>query len=192
MEGLKLFFILFVLIVISQRIIEVIIARKNEKKMLAAGAYEVGSSHYPFMITLHVSFFLCLITEVLLLERTISPAFLWLFLLFLLVQALRVWCLASLGPFWNTKIIILPGANVVKKGPYLFFRHPNYLVVCIEILLLPLMFQAYITAICFTLLNFAMLTVRIPIEEKALIEATNYSKEFKKKVPTALPNDHQH
>jgi len=187
-----MFFILFISIVIVQRLIEVVIARRNEKRMLSAGAYEVGASHYPFMLTLHVSFFLSLITEVLLLERTISPLFLWLFILFLLVQALRVWCLASLGPFWNTKIIILPGANVVKKGPYLFIRHPNYLVVCIEIMLLPLMFQAYLTAICFTILNFAMLAVRIPTEERALMEATNYSKEFKKKVPAALPNDHQH
>lgn len=187
-----MFFILFVSIVILQRIIEVIIAKRNEKKMLASGAYEVGASHYPIMITLHVSFFLSLITEVLLLQRTISPLFFWLFILFLLVQGLRVWCLASLGPFWNTKIIILPGANVVKKGPYQIFRHPNYLVVCIEILLLPLIFQAYITAICFTLLNFAMLAVRIPTEEKALMEATNYSKEFKKKVSTVVPNDQQH
>ena len=187
-----MFFILFVSIVILQRVIEVIIARRNEKKMLAAGAFEAGASHYPFMIALHVSFFIGLLTEVLLLDRTISPIFLWLFILFLLVQGLRVWCLASLGPFWNTKIIILPGVNVVKKGPYLIFRHPNYLVVSIEILLLPLMFQAYITAICFTMLNFAMLSVRIPAEEKALEEATNYSEKFKKKLTTVLPNDRQH
>ena len=184
-----MFFLLFVSIVIAQRIIEVIIAKRNEKRMLAAGAFEAGASHYPFMLALHVSFFLSLIIEVLLLDRTLSPLFLWFFILFLLVQGLRVWCLASLGQFWNTKIIILPGANVVKKGPYQFIRHPNYLIVCIEILLLPLMFQAYFTAICFTLLNFAMLAVRIPTEEKALIEATNYSKEFKKKVSTAVPND---
>ncbi|MFC7686006.1 isoprenylcysteine carboxyl methyltransferase family protein [Ureibacillus sp. GCM10028918] len=187
-----MFFILFVSIVILQRIIEVIIARRNEKRMLAAGAYEVGASHYPFMIALHVSFFISLITEVLLLERTLSPLFLWLFIFFLLVQGLRVWCLASLGAFWNTKIIILPGANVVKKGPYHLIRHPNYLVVCIEILLLPLLFQAFFTAICFTLLNFAMLAVRIPAEERALMEATNYSKQFRKKETTVLPNDQQH
>lgn len=187
-----MFFLLFVFIVILQRLMEVVIARRNEKKMLAAGAFEAGASHYPFMIALHVSFFLSLITEVLVFERVISPLFLWLFVLFLLVQGLRVWCLASLGQFWNTKIIILPGANVVKKGPYQFIRHPNYLIVCTEILLLPLMFQAYFTAICFTLLNFAMLAVRIPTEEKALMEATNYSKEFKKKVSGIIPNDQQH
>lgn len=187
-----MFFILFVSIVILQRMIEVIIAKRNEKRMLAAGAYEAGAAHYPFMIALHVVFFVSLITEVFLLGQAISPWFEWLFVLFFFVQVLRVWCLASLGPFWNTKIIILPGANVVKKGPYHLFRHPNYLVVCIEILLLPLMFQAYFTAICFTILNFAMLAIRIPTEEKALMEATNYSKEFKKKETNVVPNDQQH
>lgn len=184
-----MFFLLFILIVILQRIIEVIIAKRNEKKMLSVGAYEVGKSHYPFMIALHVSFFISLIGEVIIFERTISPCFFWFFLAFLLVQALRIWCLLSLGPFWNTKIIILPAAKVIKKGPYLFLRHPNYLVVCTEILLLPLMFQAYFTAICFTILNFIMLSVRIPIEEKALIEATNYSKAFNRKVSTSVSND---
>lgn len=184
-----MFFLLFVSIVILQRIIEVMVAKRNEKKMLSAGAYEVGGSHYPFMIALHVSFFISLIGEVILFERTISPWFLLLFIVFLLVQALRIWCLISLGPFWNTKIIILPSAKVVKKGPYLFVRHPNYLVVCTEILLLPLMFQAYFTAVCFTILNFIMLSIRIPTEEKALIEATNYSKTFNRKVSSSVPND---
>lgn len=184
-----MFFLLFVSIVIVQRIIEVLIAKRNERKMLTAGAYEVGASHYPFMIALHTSFFISLIIEVLAFNKTISPWFLWLFILFLFVQVLRIWCLASLGPFWNTKIIVLPGANVVKRGPYLLFRHPNYLVVCIEILLLPLMFQAYFTAIIFTLLNFLMLSVRIPTEEKALMEVTNYTKEFK---TTPISNDSNH
>ncbi len=150
--------------------------------MLSKGAYEVGREHYPYMIALHVSFFLSLILEVLFFHRTISALFPILFLFFLFVQCIRIWCLASLGPFWNTKIIILPGANVVKKGPYKLLRHPNYFVVCSEILILPLMFEAYFTAVIFTLLNLAMLSVRIPIEEKALMEATNYTQQFKKKV----------
>ncbi len=170
--------------VILQRLIEVVIAKRNEKRMLAKGAYEVGASHYPIMITLHVSFFLSLLLEVLLVERGLSPIFPYLFGLFVLVQGMRVWCLMSLGQFWNTKIIILPGAKVVAKGPYSFIRHPNYVVVCAEILLLPLMFQAYFTAILFTLLNFAMLSVRIPTEEKALMEATDYNQTMKKRVPT--------
>lgn len=182
MEGLTLYFFVIITIVILQRFVEVLVAKRNEKSMLSKGAYEVGSSHYSFMIALHVSFFLCLILEVVIFNKSLSPLFPYLFSLFLITQALRIWCLTSLGSFWNTKIIILPGANVVKKGPYLFFRHPNYLVVCMEILLIPSMFQAYLTAIGFTFLNFAMLSVRIPIEEKALKEATNYTEEFKKRI----------
>ncbi|MFJ8237772.1 isoprenylcysteine carboxyl methyltransferase family protein [Ureibacillus sp. NPDC094379] len=175
-------FFIIVSFVIAQRLIEVSVAKRNEKRMLRKGAYEVGASHYPIMILLHVSFFISLIIEVLLVDRPLSPIFLLLFIIFLGTQALRIWCLSTLGEYWNTKIIILPGANVVKKGPYKYIRHPNYLVVCIEILLLPTMFQAYFTAIIFTLLNFIMLSVRIPMEEKALMEATNYTTEFKKKI----------
>lgn len=177
-----LLFYIIISLVIIQRITEVFIAKQNEKKMLAQGAYEVGASHYPYMVALHVSFFVSLIAEVLIFERGISPLFPLFLLIFLFVQGLRIWCLTTLGTFWNTKIIILPGARVVSKGPYLFIKHPNYVVVCIEIVLLPLMFQAYITALCFTLLNLAMLSVRIPLEEKALSEATNYNDEFKKKI----------
>lgn len=127
--------------------------------------------------------FLFLIIEVVTNNIGPSPLFPLFFLLFLLVQALRIWCIRSLGPFWNTKILILPGAEVVRKGPYSFMRHPNYAVVSLEILLLPIMFQAYFTAFCFTLLNITMLSVRIPIEEKALRDATNYNHVFKKDLP---------
>lgn len=181
--------LLFIFIIIFQRLIEIIIAKRNERKILLAGGYEVGASHYPYMIALHVSFFISLLVEVLLIDREISPWFLWFFLIFILAQALRIWCLVSLGSFWNTKIMILPGANVVKKGPYLFIKHPNYFVVCIEILLLPLMFQAYFTAVTFTILNFVMLSVRIPIEEKALIDATNYQDKFNKNAQTTTRID---
>ncbi|WP_332646578.1 isoprenylcysteine carboxyl methyltransferase family protein [Lysinibacillus sp. 54212] len=167
-------FMILLLFVIAQRLVELAVARRNEMAMKAKGAYEVGASHYPYMIALHSSFFICLIAEVLYFDLAPSSLFSYMLALFLLVQGLRIWCLASLGEHWNTKIIILPGANVVAKGPYSFIRHPNYLVVCIEIALLPLMFGAYFTAITFTVLNFIMLSVRIPLEEKALREATNY------------------
>ncbi|MFJ7951061.1 isoprenylcysteine carboxyl methyltransferase family protein [Lysinibacillus sp. NPDC096418] len=175
-------FYIIVFLVIAQRLTEVFIAKRNEKWMLSQGAYEFGASHYPYMLALHSSFFLFLIVEVITNNSSLSPLFPLLFILFVAVQALRIWCLRSLGPFWNTKIIILPGAEVVKKGPYVFFRHPNYAVVCLEILLLPLMFQAYFTAFCFTLLNITMLSVRIPLEEKALRESTNYNHVFQKKI----------
>ncbi|GAA3344179.1 isoprenylcysteine carboxyl methyltransferase family protein [Lysinibacillus sp. FSL M8-0216] len=175
-------FYLIVTLVILQRLTEVVIAKRNEKWMIAQGAYEVGNSHYPYMVTMHISFFLFLIVEVVTNHNGISPLFPLFFILFVAVQALRIWCIRSLGTFWNTKILILPHAQVVRKGPYEIMRHPNYAVVCLEILLLPLMFQAYFTAFCFTLLNITMLSVRIPIEEKALRDATNYNRVFEKKI----------
>ena len=167
-------FYIILSIVIVQRLLELVIAKRNEKNMRAQGAYEVGASHYPLMILLHVSFFISLLIEVNTFNLTPSPLFLLFLIMFLCVQGLRVWCLTSLGSFWNTKIIVLPGAHVVTKGPYKYLRHPNYLVVSMEIALLPLMFEAYFTAICFTILNAIMLSIRIPTEERALKEATNY------------------
>lgn len=175
-------FYIILVIVILQRLTEIFIAKRNEKWMLSQGAYEVGASHYPYMVAMHISFFLFLIVEVVTNNSDISPLFPLFFLLFIAVQALRIWCIRSLGTFWNTKILILPDAQVVRKGPYTFMRHPNYAVVCLEILLLPIMFQAYFTAFCFTLLNVTMLSVRIPIEEKALRDATNYNRIFDKKI----------
>jgi methyltransferase len=168
-----LIFYFILVFVILQRLVEIQIAKRNEKWMLAKGAYEVGASHYPWMILLHISFFISLLIEVNY-KSIFSPNYV-LLLVFFLLQLLRVWCLVSLGKFWNTKIIILPGTNVVVKGPYSYIRHPNYLVVCLEIAMLPLMFQAYVTAITFTILNFIILSIRIPIEERALKEATNYA-----------------
>lgn len=149
--------------------------------MRSQGAFEVGAVHYPIMVAMHIAFFVSLIGEVILFNRPLSPLWLLLLILFIIAQAFRVWCLTSLGKFWNTKIIILPGADVVQKGPYKFIRHPNYLVVTIELIVLPLLFSAYFTAIIFTLLNMWMLSVRIPTEEKALKEATNYKQQFQLK-----------
>nr|WP_107942248.1 isoprenylcysteine carboxylmethyltransferase family protein [Metasolibacillus fluoroglycofenilyticus] len=170
---------LFILIIILQRFVELIIARHNERWLRAQGAYEVGTNHYPHMLALHSSFFIVLLLEITLKKPSLSPLFPILLLLFVVVQGLRVWCIYSLGRFWNTKIFILPHAPVIRKGPYRFMRHPNYFVVSIEILLLPFMFQAYFSAFIFTVLNAVILSVRIPIEERALRQATNYNEAFK-------------
>ena len=149
--------------------------------MRSQGAFEAGAGHYPFMVSMHIAFFISLIIEVFVLNRPLSPLWIPLLSIFLIAQIARVWCLTSLGKFWNTKIIILPGANVVKKGPYQFIRHPNYVIVATELLVLPLLFSAYFTAIAFSLLNIWMLSVRIPVEEKALKGVTNYKEEFRLK-----------
>lgn len=175
MSGLFWLFISFLCI---QRISELFIAKRNEKWMLSQGAYEAGMRHYPFIVALHTIFFISFITEVLIMEKTISPNWpLWL-TLFFITQLGRVWTLRSLGPFWNTKIIVLPGAKVVKKGPYRWVRHPNYIIVTLEFIVIPLLFQAYYTAIIFTLLNAWMLSIRIAAEEQALMNATDFKKEY--------------
>ena len=171
-------FTIVLTIVIIQRLVELIVAKRNEKWMRSQGAFEAGAVHYPFMVAMHMAFFASLIIEVIVLDQTLSPFWIPLLCIFLLAQVLRLWCLMSLGKFWNTKIIILPGADVIRKGPYKFIRHPNYLIVTTELLILPLLFGAYFTAIVFSLLNLWMLSVRIPAEEKALKEATNYEEQF--------------
>lgn len=169
---------LLITFVIFQRLVELIIAKRNEKWILQNGGYEVGASHYPFMILLHSSFFLALLSETIILKTEISAIWGFLLPLFLLIQIGRIWCLQSLGKFWNTKILILPGATIIKKGPYKKIRHPNYLIVTMELLILPLLLNAYFTAFIFSCLNLWMLAIRIPTEEKALVEATNYNTIF--------------
>lgn len=171
-------FILFVAFIIAQRLVELAIARRNEKWIKAKGGIEYGKGHYPIMVLIHTAFFLFFISEVLLLHKGISNFWPLLLFLFVMTQGMRIWALSSLGRYWNTKIIILPGAEVVKKGPYKIIKHPNYLIVGLEFLIIPLMFNAYITMFLFTLLNIVILSVRIPAEERALKELTKYESVF--------------
>ena len=164
--------------VIIQRIVELFVARKNEQWIRAQGGYEVGAKHYPFMVAIHVGFFIALIFEVMVFERSMPSYWMFLFVVFACLQLMRVWVISSLGKFWNTKILVLPGAHVVKKGPFNFIRHPNYVVVTLEIITIPSMFGAYFTVLVFTILNFVILSIRIPIEEAALREVTDYKEVF--------------
>jgi methyltransferase len=171
-------FYVFVGFIIVQRLTELIIARRNERWMKAKGAVEFGSGHYPIMVLLHSAFIVTLSFEVLYFHRELSSLWVVLLIGFLFTQAIRVWALRSLGPYWNTKIIVLPGAEVVKKGPYQFIKHPNYVIVTLEIILIPLLFSAYTTAALFTVLNIMILSVRIRAEERALTEWTSYKSEL--------------
>ncbi|MFJ8067464.1 isoprenylcysteine carboxyl methyltransferase family protein [Peribacillus sp. NPDC096447] len=174
-------FAIFIILIAIQRLGELYIAKQNEKQLKAAGAVEYGESHYRWMVLMHLSFFIVLIIEVVVLERNMSGLWpIWL-TLFLIAQSGRIWAIRSLGKHWNTKIIVVPDADVVIKGPYKYFKHPNYIIVATEILVISLLFNAYYTAIIFSLLNVWMMTVRIPLEEKALKEHTEYSTVFKGK-----------
>ncbi|WP_174733948.1 isoprenylcysteine carboxyl methyltransferase family protein [Mesobacillus harenae] len=171
-------FILFISFIILQRITELIIARKNEAWMKNRGALEFGRGHYRVMVLIHTSFFMVYIFEVVTLNKELSSWWPLLLPLFLLTQGARVWALTSLGKFWNTKIIVLPNAEVVAKGPYRFIKHPNYVIVALEFIIIPFMFKAYITAITFSILNLMILSIRIPEEERALKTLTEYEKTF--------------
>ncbi|MDF2788250.1 MAG: hypothetical protein K0S80_1348 [Neobacillus sp.] len=167
-------FLIFISVMIIQRLLELVIARRNEKWMKDQGAIEFGVKHYQFIVLMHSLFFVVFIFEKISFIRELFPFWQLYGAVFVCTQLIRVWAISSLGRFWNTKILVLPNVEVVRRGPYRFIKHPNYLVVSIELLVVPLMFGAYVTACLFTILNILMLSIRIPAEEKALRELTEY------------------
>ena len=150
-------------LVTLQRVAELIVARRNTRALLARGAYEASPDHYPLIVAVHAGWLATLWW--LGPGRPVSWALIG---LFLLLQLGRLWVLATLGRRWTTRIIVLPGEPLVVRGPFRFVRHPNYLVVAGEIAILPLAFGLWQVALIFTLLNAAVLTVRIRAEEVAL------------------------
>jgi len=160
-----IYYIIFLLFLFMERLTELYIASDNEKWMRQHGGVEVGASHYKYFILLHCMFFLSMTVEVqsIVVEWNISYVF-----LFFIAQIGRVWCMTSLGRFWNTKVIILPNVICIQKGPYKYMKHPNYVIVFIELFTIPLIFGAYRTAMIFPLLHLLLLCVRIPVEERAL------------------------
>ena len=158
--------VLLLAAVTLQRLGELWLARRNTRRLLARGAVEVSPGHYPLIVALHAVWLVGL--WVLAWNRPVQPG--WL-AVFLALQAARVWVLASLGERWTTRIIVLPGAPLVRRGPYRFLDHPNYAVVAGEILALPMTFGLLAYGLAFSLLNAAVLAVRIRAEGRALNEA---------------------
>ena len=150
-------------LVTLQRLGELLLARRNTARLLAQGAVEVGAGHYPFIVALHGAWLVGLWG----LAWDAPPNLGWL-LVFAAFQILRVWILATLGPRWTTRILVLPGAPLVTTGPYRFMRHPNYAVVVGEIAVLPLAFGLFWYALAFSALNAAVLTIRIRAENEAI------------------------
>ena len=150
-------------LVTLQRLSELVIARRNTARLLAQGAIEYGAGHYPAMVAMHSAWLVALWLSV-----GQRPVNLLLLGLFVVLQALRVWVMAVLGPRWTTRIIVLPGAPLVARGPFRWVSHPNYCVVTAELAVLPLTFGLAWIAVLFTLLNAAMLYVRIGAEARAL------------------------
>lgn len=146
-----------------QRLGELLVARRNTRALLARGAHEVAPGHYPLIVAVHALWLVAL--------WWLAPGqpVSWpLIGLFLILQIGRLWVLATLGPRWTTRIIVLPGAPLVAGGPFRFVRHPNYWIVIGEIALLPLAFGLWEIAVLFSLLNAVVLTIRIRAEEAAL------------------------
>jgi methyltransferase len=163
-------FTLLMSLLAIQRILELAICRRNRKRLYARGAIEYGKGHYPLMVALHVSFYVSLVLEYAFVSAGWDRRWpIWLALL-LAAEVGRVWVMSSLGPYWNTRIVLVPGAEMVRKGPYRFIRHPNYVVIVVELLSVSMLCGAYMTAAVFTVLNLLMLRVRIREEERALAE----------------------
>ena len=151
-------------LVVLQRLAELVLAARNTSRLRAAGAFELDARGYPAFVLLHGGW---LVSLALLVPATAPPS--WpLLAVYAVLQLGRVWILASLGRRWTTRIIVLPGAPLVRRGPYRFVRHPNYLIVAAEIVVLPLAFGAVAIAIVFSLANLALVARRIAIEERAL------------------------
>jgi methyltransferase len=168
--------ILYIALILAtggERIWELIVSKRNAAAAFARGGREYGQRHFPFMVVLHTGLLLACIAEVVLLDRPFLPWLGWPMLVIALAcQAARYWIIASLGAQWNTRVIVVPGAGrVANRGLYRWFSHPNYVVVAIEGIALPLVHTAWITAIAFTVLNAVLLLgFRIPTENRALKE----------------------
>jgi methyltransferase len=162
-------YVVLVLAVGLERLFELVVAKRNLAWALERGGVETGFGHYPVMVVLHTALLVGCIVEVLALDRPFVPALGWpMVVLVLAAQGLRWWCIRTLGPQWNTRVVIVPGLPLVGGGPYRFLRHPNYVAVVVEGLALPLAHSAWLTAVVFTAANAALLTVRIRTEARAL------------------------
>ena len=161
----------FVLFILTQRVVELAIAKRHERKLKAIGAVEIDRGGYVFIVCMHIAFFVSLVLEKMILNTALSQLWIFLGAIFCIAQGLRYWAIASLGIYWNTKILIAPQHPLLKKGPYKFFRHPNYIAVIAELAVVPLVFSCYVTSIVFTTLNAVVIRRRICIEMKALEDA---------------------
>jgi methyltransferase len=162
------FFWVFISFVVLQRLAELFLAKRNEIKMLQKGAVEIDTAGYKYVVLMHSAFFVSLPLEKYIFDRQLNQYWMIFLTVFILAQLLRYWSIVSLGVFWNTRIIILKGSTRIKKGPYLFLNHPNYIAVITELAVISLLFSCYITAIIFTILNIFVIKRRIKIEEESL------------------------
>lgn len=162
-----------------ERGIELVVSVRNVAWARRRGGVESGSRHYPWMVALHAALLVAAPLEVVALDRPFVPALAaGMATLLVASQALRWWCIATLGRRWSTRVVVVPGLEPVVGGPYRWLRHPNYLAVAVEVAALPLLHGAWLTALVASLLDAALLAVRIRVEEEALAGAGPYAQRF--------------
>ena len=163
------FFTVLVVLVAVERLAELVISNRNAAWSLARGGRETGRRHYRVMVLLHSGLLVGMLVEAWVRRPEVTALLAGSMLLLTLAsQALRWWCIATLGRRWNTRVIVVPDLPLVSRGPYRVLRHPNYVAVVVEGVALPLVHTAWVTAVLFTVLNAALLTVRIQVEDRAL------------------------
>lgn len=165
-------FLLVVAATACERLVELVVSARHARWALARGGVERGRGHFGPMVALHTGLLVACVVEVLVADRPFLPWLGWPSLVAVVgSQVLRWWCVRTLGPQWNTRVIVVPGLSLVRTGPYRWLRHPNYVAVAVEGAALPLVHTAWVTALAFTVLNAALLLgARIPSEERALAE----------------------
>lgn len=169
----EVLFTALIVAVALERLVELVISKRNAAWSLARGGVETGQRHYLVMVVLHSAFLVGMLVEVWVRRPDPHPALVApMLVLVIACQSMRAWCIHALGRHWNTRVIVVPGAPLVSSGPYRFLPHPNYVVVVVEGIALPLVGAAWITALVFTVCNAALLTVRLRVERAALRTAS--------------------
>src|SRR5215217_7744869 len=167
----QLLFTAFVLAVGVERLAELALSKRHAAWAFSHGGKEFGRGHFPPMVALHTALLVGALAEVWILERSFLPILGWTALTIVIAsQSLRWWCIATLGKQWNTRVIVVPGLPLVRRGPYRLIPHPNYVAVVLDGITLPLVHTAWVTALLFTVGNAALLVVRIRCEDAALRE----------------------
>ena len=168
----EVLFTVLVAAVALERLAELVVSKRNAAWSFERGGVETGQRHYVVMVVLHTGLLVGALLEVWLLHPEFHPALGYPMLALVVAsQALRWWCIATLGRRWNTRVIVVPGLPLVTGGPYRLTSHPNYVAVVVEGLALPLIYSAWITAVVFTACNAVLLTVRLRVESAALATA---------------------
>ena len=188
MTGLTAFTVVVVLVGL-ERLAELVVSNRNAAWSFERGGRETGQGHYPFMVVLHSGLLAGMLVEAWVRRPDVPAALAWSMLaLAVASQALRWWCITTLGHRWNTRVLVVPGLAPVTGGPYRYLRHPNYVAVVLELAAVPLLHGAWVTALVFSLANALLLRVRIRAEESAL--GTAYAEAFAGK-PRFLPEVHR-